>query len=91
MIKTIHICDKCGKKILDDAKQTASTRSWNSYKTLTLNSDETHKIKINGQMVEVQASIKLACGQELELCHDCGWKIMEVAVPQTKSKKKGKK
>ena len=87
----LHACDKCGKKLPKPEKENCKNRPFHSDEMYRANEDKTHKIKINGQMVEVHVKITLACGQPLEVCHECGWNILEVMADRSGKSKKGKK
>lgn len=63
-------CDKCGKTI-DQFDIKTKTRPFLNKQTYILTPTKT--IKIRKQVLQLHGFFTLACGQEVDLCHKCGW------------------
>ena len=67
-MSTIKQCDKCKKIILTDKGL------WDSEQSYNVDGGK-KSIKIRKQDVEVHVQIKLGCGDHLDLCNQCAFKI----------------
>ncbi len=69
------ICDKCKQIITPEMEDDADTRSWNTSYGSKIGIS--HPAIINKQKVAFLIRIYLECGDPLDLCSTCGWKLIK--------------
>lgn len=74
-MSTVKVCDKCGRTITPKHDESTRTSSWEGYHEYNIIPTK-KELKINKQFLQVCVTLKLACGDSFDLCHDCGFKVI---------------
>lgn len=77
---TIKICDKCQKEISIDKPHSY----WEGNREYILENTKKGDVEIDGQEVVVDVKIRKVCGESLDLCNNCGYRIIKNKLPRIK-------